>query len=1024
MPEPGREAEALARSEAMRPFDLERGPLLRASLLRLSSEEHVLLLSMHHIISDGWSMGVLVREAVALYKAYSEGREASLPELAIQYADYAVWQRRWLTGEVLERQLSYWREQLTGAPPALELPTDRARPATPSYRGAMESLSLPSDITESLKAFSRDESATLFMTLLAGFKALLYRYTGQADIVIGTPVAGRNQAEVENLIGFFVNTLALRTDLSGNPSFRELLRRVREVAFGAYAHQDLPFEKVVEELQPERNAGRAPLIRAMFVLQNTPQEVLELPGLTLSWLPTAKSMAEFDWVLNAQETEQGLFISFEYNTDLFDAETIRRLLEQLKLLLAGAIAQPESRVSDLPLLTDLERRQLLFEWDRSEVTPEGRSVHGLFEEQAARDADAVAVSFDGERVTYRELDERSNQVAHGLREAGLRPGQPVAVMLDSGPTQIMALLGALKAGCHFVCLDPHYPAARLRQILQEVEPPCLIAAGPHLNWHAELLAEFRQQHACRVMVLGQQAHALTGDEASDNEPVRWFETCPRTAPEVEINPEDLAYIVYTSGSTGQPKGIMQTHEGLCQFVEWQARQFDISAGKRIAQWASITYDASYVEIFGALSRGATLCMTAALTRSDPQALTAWLRDEHVSLLITVPSFARQILQILETEAHSHPLPHMEFLLLAGEALPVALAEEWLKRFPQSPRLYNLYGPTESVLATYYPVVNASAAQRSIPVGSAIDGRHVLIIDEHGKLSPIGGKGEIYLRSRYLTPGYFRQPEQTARAFVQNPLHDDYAERVYLTGDLGRWLSDGTLELFGRKDNQVKVRGMRVELEDIEAALLRHEAVEECVVAAHEYGQTDQRLCAYIVTQGTPAVYELRSFMKATLPDYMVPAAFVFLPALPRLPNGKLNRRALPAPDFQRPEMEHPYAAPETETERTVAGVWHELLRIERIGLHDNFFDLGGHSLLATQVVNKLRNLCAVDLPLRVFFEQPTVAALARWVEAARHEARGEVDSLARLLEQVKQMSDDEVTALLAQHGTLTEGRQE
>ncbi|HET6978722.1 MAG TPA: amino acid adenylation domain-containing protein [Pyrinomonadaceae bacterium] len=992
MPEPEREAEIFMKHEAMRPFDLQTGPLFRATLLQIADNDHFLLLTMHHIVSDGWSMSVLVREAATLYQAFIDDREAVLPEVVVQYSDFACWQREWLTGEVLEEQLSYWRRQLGGAPTELELPVDRSRPKTASYKGAMETLALSEALTESLQALSRSEGATLFMTLVAGFKALLCRYMRQTDIVVGTPVAGRNRAEIENLIGFFVNTLPLRTDVSGDPTFRELLKRVREVALGAYAHQDLPFERVVEELQPERHLGRAPLIRVMLVLQNTPLESLALPDLSFTMVSPTKSMSEFDWVINAQETGHALFISFEYNTDLFEARTIRRFVEHFNLLLAVAVAHPEHRISDLPLLTDTEKSQLLGEWDRSAIGPLGRTVHGLFERQVARDPEAPAVSFNGEQIAYRELDERSNQIAHGLLESGIQRGQPVAIMLDSSLLQIAALLGILKAGCHFVCLDERYPAARLEQMLNEVVPPCLIVGTSQSSSHAELLSKFNSD---QVVVLDEQS----------------FVNCRRTAPEIEVGPDDLAYIVYTSGSTGRPKGIMQTHAGLCQFVEWKGRQFGIAPGKRIAQWASITYDAAYDEIFGALGCGATLCMTDALVRSEPQALTAWLRDEQISLLTTVPSFGRQILQTLQTDRREL---HLDALLLAGEALPVSLAEAWLKQFPQGPQLYNLYGPTESVLATYHRVTELDLTRRSIPVGGAIDGRHVLIIDEQGKLSPLGGTGEIHLRSPYLARGYVAQPEQTAKAFVQNPLQADH-ELVYRTGDLGRWTSDGKIELLGRKDNQVKIRGMRVELDEIEAALLRHEEILECVVALHDFDQTDQRLCAYVVARSTPAAYTLRSFLKDSLPDYMVPGSFVFLLDLPRLPNGKVDRHALPAPDARRPEMESSYVEPETETEITVASVWKELLHVERVSRHDRFFDLGGHSLLATQTVNKIRHACGVDLPLRAFFEDPTVAGVAHKIDTIRPQAQDDLDNLTRLFEQVKQMSDDEVTRQLAQN---------
>ena len=978
MPEPEREAEIFMKREAMRPFDLQAGPLFRATLLHLADDEHVLLLTMHHIVSDGWSMGVLVREAATLYQAYIEDREAALPEILVQYADFACWQREWLTGEVLEEQLSYWRQQLGGALAELELPVDRARPKTPSYQGAMETLALSEELTESLQDFSRSEGATLFMTLVAGFKALLNRYTGQTDIIVGTPVAGRNRAEIEHLIGFFVNTLALRTDVSGDPTFRELLKRVRDVALGAYAHQDVPFERLVEELQPERHLGRAPLIRVMLVLQNTPLESLALPDLSFTTVPATKSMSEFDWVINGQEIGRRLFLTFEYNTDLFEATTIRRLLEQFNLLLTGAMAQPEHRISDLPLLTDSEKHQLLVEWDRSDIAPVGYSVHGLFERQVARDPDAPAVSFAGEQFSYRELDERSNQIAHGLLESGLRRGQPVAIMLDTGLTQIAALLGVLKAGCHFICLDVRYPAARLQQMLNEVRPSCLIAGVTQLQSQSDLVEQFQKHTACQVVVLNEEDHH------------EWFETCPRTAPEIEVSPDDLVYIVYTSGSTGRPKGITQRHADLCQFVEWQGRQFDIAPGKRIAQWASITYDAAYEEIFGALCWGATLCMTGALIRSEPQALAAWLRDEQISLFMTVPSFARQVLQILQTQKRESLLPPMETLLLVGEALPVSLVDAWLKEFPQGLQLYNLYGPTECGLATYHQVSEADLTLRSIPVGRAIDGRQVLIIDQHHNLSPIGGTGEIYLRSPYLSRGYLAQPEQTAKAFVQNPLQNEHRELVYRTGDLGRWRSDGTIEFLGRCDNQVKIRGMRVELEEIEAALLRHEDVLECVVTAHDFDQTDRRLCAYVVTKGEVAPYTLRSFLKNLLPDFMLPGAFVILPDLPRLPNGKVDRKSLPTPDGQRPETELSYAEPQTETELMIASVWKQLLRIERVSRHDNFFDLGGHSLLATQVVSRLRKTLRVETSLRMLFESPTVAELAAAVEVMRKTEAGVV----------------------------------
>ncbi|HKG81334.1 MAG TPA: amino acid adenylation domain-containing protein [Pyrinomonadaceae bacterium] len=788
---------------------------------------------MHHIISDGWSAGVFFKELSALYAAYAADEESPLPALAVQYADYAVWQREYLSGEVLNAQVEYWRERLTGAAPVLELPADRVRPAVQSYRGAAARFEVSREVSEGLKELAHAEGVTLFMTLLAAFKVLLYRYTGQAGIVVGSPIAGRTRAEVENLIGFFVNTLVLRTDLSGGPSFRELLGRVRETALGAYAHQDVPFEKLVEELQPERDLSRSPLFQVMFILQNAPREELVLPGLNMGLVNAGSVTAKFDLSVVFYEDEQVLRGVIVYNTDLFESATIERMVGHFGVLLEAVNADAEQLVTKLPILTEAEQHQLLVEWNESGRAYEQNCPHRLFEKQVELNPNAIAVTFEGEELSYGKLNAQSNRIAHGLRAMGVVEGQPVALMLGTGPRQIAGLMGILKAGGTLLCLDKGYPQNRLKQILEDAQPRCLITELDSINDCEDLLQQMNLPSELKMMVL----------DSTD------LESYPDINPELPIDPASPAYLVYTSGSTGRPKGIIQSHGNFCQFLEWQSDRFQIRAPKRVAHWASISYDASYCEILGALCFGATLCQARRSTRYDSLPLLEWVGKEKISLLQVVPSFCAQVIQHLGSKAngkYQHPLPHLESLLLVGENLGVSLAGELLERFPDKPNLYNLYGPTECVLATHYSMKEVAPDQRAIPVGHNIDGRQIFILDRAGQLCPIGVRGEIYIRSPYLTQGYFKRPEETQRAFIQNPFHDDYPDRVYRTGDLGRRLPDGNIEFAGRVDNQVKVRGMRVELEEIEAVLSRHEVVSECAVVAHDYGQGDQRLIAYLI----------------------------------------------------------------------------------------------------------------------------------------------------------------------------------
>jgi amino acid adenylation domain-containing protein len=974
--------------EVQRPFRLTEGPLMRPVLIRLSDDEHVLFVVLHHIVSDGWSTAILAEELSLFYEALVHDKQPSLSELPIQYADFAYWQRKCLQGETLDGLLAYWRNQLAGELPVLDLPTDRPRTAVQSLRGERQHKLLPPALLESLKSLGKRESVTLFMTLFAAFETLLYRYTGQEELIVGTPIANRNQVETERLIGFFINTLVLRTHLSGQSGFRELLRHVREVALGAYTHQDLPFEKLVEELQPQRNLDRMPLFQVMFMLQNVPLPRFEHADLRLSAMEVYSGATEFDLVMNTIETEEGLLASITYNSDLFDRATVERMLNHYEVLLEGVIAEPNQSLALLPIMTQPERRQLLEEWNDSQDYPQDKAIHVLFAEQVERHPTAPALSFAGQEMSYAALNKAANQLAHGLLQIGVSQGTPVAVLLDSGPLQIMTLLGILKVECHFVCLDPKYPESRLRMILSEVNPSCLITETAILNQ----IEPLRRESSCRIVAV----------DDSD-----WFQTCPNHNPICEVLPGDLAYIVFTSGSTGQPKGIVQTHESFCQFIEWQSRQFQIQPPRRIAQWAAITYDASYAEIFATLCYGATLCLASAEVKADPRAVVEWALRERLSLLQFVPSFCRQVLQVLEEEnpaSNQNPLPDLEFMLLAGEVLPVDLTQKWYALFPHSrPALFNLYGPTESVLATYYNVSEADTRRPLIPVGRAIPGRHILILDQQKQLCPVGVKGEIYLRSKYLTAGYFQNPRETQEVFGQNPLHKEYYDRVYRTRDLGRWLPDGDVEFHGRIDHQVKIRGMRIELEEVEAVLSRHVFIKQCVVTVADK-DLGQRLIAWIVRSENVSPQELRGFMKEWLPDHMIPSAFVFLSELPLLPNGKVDRHALLLSDTElvvAGAVE--YVAPQTPLEISLAESWMGLLHLERVGIHDNFFELGGHSLLATQALNKIRQLCDVELPVRSFFETPTIAGLA---------AKLEDQKLARALEKLKNLSDDEVDEFL------------
>jgi amino acid adenylation domain-containing protein len=980
-------AEELAREEARRPFDLSSAPLIRATLLRLSDEEHVLLLTMHHIVSDGWSMGVLVRELRALYEAFAVGQGSPLEELPVQYADYAVWQRGLLQGEVLEGQLSYWRKQLSGAPEVLEVAGDRARPSAPSYEGAVESVSLPEGLAEGLRELARREGVTLYMLLLAVWQVMLTRYTNQEDVVVGSPVAGRTRAETEGLIGFFVNTLVLRTDLSGDPTFRELLKRVREVCLGAYAHQEVPFEKVVEELAPERHLNRNPLFQVMFILQNESAEAPELPGVSVNSLQPGGTATQFDLTLIAAETGRGLAAALEYQTELFDGARIRRMLGHLQTMLEGVESDPDARLSALPLLTQAEERQSLVEWNSTRVVYGGEErLHRLIELQVGRTPEAVAVRFEGQDLTYRELNARANQLARFLRSCGVGRGERVGVCVERSPEMVVALLGVLKSGGAYVPLDPEYPQERLRFMLEDARVPVLLTQ--------ERLTASLPEHGARVVRLDTDWERVSAEGAENLED--------------DLTGDDLAYVIFTSGSTGRPKGAMNTHRGICNRLLWMQEAYGLSAADRVLQKTPFSFDVSVWEFFWPLMTGARLVVARPGGHRESRYLADLIEQERITTLHFVPSMLSAFLQA----EGLRPLPSLKRVVCSGEALTPELQERFFASAIAA-ELHNLYGPTEAAVDVTYWACERDGEARTVPIGHPIANTQIYLLDPHMRPVPVGAPGELHIGGVNLGRGYLDRPALSAEKFVPNPFSQEPGARLYRTGDLARHLPGGEVEYLGRIDHQVKVRGFRIELGEIESALLAHESVRDCVVLAREDVPGDKRLVAYLVAreEGAPAAGELREYLKGRLPEYMVPQAFVLLAEMPLMPNGKVNRAALRAPEAADNGAGVDGAEPRTPVEARLVEVWAEITGAEEVGIHDNFFDIGGHSLLGMMLVSRVKEVFNVEVSLRVLFEAPTVAEFASALALSLAEEE-QNQSIAEFLDKLDQLSEEEVSCLL------------
>ncbi|WP_223636166.1 non-ribosomal peptide synthetase [Corallococcus sp. EGB] len=941
--------EARLREEARRPFDLTRGPLLRVSLLRLGAEAHVLWLNMHHIVSDGWSMGVLVRELSALYGAHVSGRPSTLAPLPVQYVDYAAWQRDWLKDEALEHHLSYWRRQLAGAPPLLELPTDKPRPRVLSHQGAQVPVRLPGSLSESFQALCQREGATLFMGLVTAWQVLLARYAGQEDITLGSPIAGRTREDTEGLIGFFVNTLVLRTHVDAKAPFRQVLAQVRATTLAAYEHQDAPFEKLVEALQPQRSLSHSPLFQVLIALQNAPTQPLSLPGgsapLRLLPLEQEEQTTQFDLTLALAPTPQGLQGALSYRTDLFEAATLRRMAEHLRVLLEGVVAKPDEAVGLLPMLTAAERQQVLVTWNQTRAEyPRDATIPRLFEAQARRTPEAVAVVSGEQRLTYQQLELRANRLAHRLRKLGVGPESRVGLCVERTADVVVGTLGILKAGGAYVPLDPSYPKERLGWLLEDAD-------GPALVMHSRL-REFLPAFTAQAVCLDTDADLQEG---------------PSTPPSVEVHPENVAYLIYTSGSTGRPKGVAVTHRNAVAFLTWATETFTEEETKAVLAATSLNFDLSVFELFAPLIRGGSVVVV-----QNALSLAEAKPDAEVTLINTVPSAMAQLVKL-----GAVPLS-AQVINLAGEALPETLTKA-VYALPSVKKLYNLYGPSEDTTYSTWSLVG----REEVPnIGRPLTNTRAYVLDKFLQPVPVGVAGELYLAGEGQARGYLQRPELTAEKFLPE-VYGPEGSRMYRTGDRVRYRADGVLEYLGRVDFQVKVRGFRIELGEVESALRQQEAVKDAVVVAKGEG-AEKHLVAYVAPKAgaTIEAQVLRTRLRQRLPEYMVPGTVVVLEALPLNANGKVDRKALPEPDA--PASVSTYEAPRTALEAKLAAIWAEVLRVPRVGVQDDFFALGGHSLLATQVVSRVRTETGVELPLRALFEAPSVASLASRIEGGSH----------------------------------------
>jgi len=951
------ETRRIVNNEARKPFDLAVGPLVRVQLLKLDEQEFVFLLTMHHIIADGWSMDVLMREIMVLYQAMGAGIPSPLPELHLQYADYARWQRESLQDETFAEQLSYWQKQLAGIPPLLELPADHPRPPEQSFRGTIRSLMLSPELSEALRALTRQAETTLFNVMLTVFKALLFRYTRQNDICIGTPIAGRDRVETEGLIGYFSNILVLRTRVSGELTFRELLRQVHEVSLEAHAHQDVPFEKVVEALHPERNMSYSPLFQVMFGFLNAGQTVLEIPGLKLSSYGAIQETAKYDLLMGVMEMRERLSVSLEYSTDLFEADRIERLFSHFRSLLESVVQNPDQHLIDIPLLEQSEREQILVEWNRTSAAyPADVCMPQLFEQQVDENPDAPALIYGQQQVSYRELEERANQLAHYLRSEGVGADTLVAVCLERSIEMVVTLLGVLKAGGAYLPLDSSYPAERLRYMLVDSEAKLLVTAAK--------FAELFLETTTRTLYVENLAEQL-GPQS-------------RVRLKSDAAPAHLAYVIYTSGSTGQPKGVMITHRGLVNYLYWARRAYEVSSEKKnggngSALHSSIGFDLSITSLWLPLVAGESVLLVS--EELGLEGLIATLREQGPFRVVklTPPHLALLNQQLSSDELRRSA----QVVVIGGEALASERVRVWRDHAPET-RLINEYGPTETVVGCcVYEVNGETSREGDVAIGRPIANTQLYVLDGRMEPVPAGVADELYIGGEGLARGYLRRPELTAQRFVPHPFAEDGGARLYRTGDLARYRSDGELEFLGRLDEQVKVRGYRIELGEIESVLRECEGVKEAVVVVED-AEAEKRLIGYVVAEPEVElrVEQMRAQLREQLPEYMIPAVFMELEKLPLTVNGKVDRRALPALGVRKHESDKAFTAPRNTVEIALAKVWEELLGVAPVGITDNFFDLGGSSIMAVRMMAQVEKQFGREIPLTTLFKGATIEYLA------------------------------------------------
>ncbi|MDJ0843510.1 amino acid adenylation domain-containing protein [Crocosphaera sp.] len=946
----------LIQEETVKPFNLEIPPLLRTILIKISNHNYILLLTIHHIISDGWSLGILTKELSKIYQSLLENQPIELPELAIQYTDFSQWQRQWLQGETLNKQINYWKKQLLGSSPILELPTNQPRPSIQTFSGNHQTFTISAEVTQELKKLSGQHGATLFMTLIAAFGVILSRYTHQEDVIIGSPIANRNQSEIEQLIRFFVNTLLLRIDVNNNPTFDELLKRVRTMALDAYTHQDIPFEKLVEELNPERNLSYTPLFQVLFALQNVPKSTLEIPEVTVKTMKIERSLSKFDLSLFMIETETALRGEFEYNADLFEKETIGRMIGHFETLLTQIITNSETQINKLSFLTPEEENQILRESNKTARDyPKDKSIHQLFEEQVKRTPKAIAIVYKNEKITYQELNNKANQLAYYLRKLGIKADSLVGICLDHSIEMLIGLLGVLKAGGAYVPLDPNYPASRLNYMLTDSGIELLLTQQKLLS------------------LLSTENRAVVCLESN-------WETIEQQCQEnldIEICSDNLAYIIYTSGSTGKPKGVGMNHRPLINLILWQLKTSSAKYGTKTGQFTPISFDVSFQEIFSTWCSGGTLVVIPEQVRRDGTALLQFINEQSIERLF-LPFVALELLSSSASNTEYLPSKLSE-LITAGEQLKITpTITNFLTRLPHC-TLENQYGPTETHVVSAFKLKGSPNNWESLPpIGRPISNAEIYILDKYLQAVPIGVSGELYLGGDVLARGYLNRPKLTAQKFIPNPFGEGI---LYKTGDLAKYLADGNVQYIGRIDDQVKIRGFRIELAEIEAILNQHPCVQETVVIVKEYPSGNKQLVAYIISKSnqSPTQTELRTFLAKNLPGYMIPSVFVDLENFPLTPNGKIDRLSLKKKNLDKIMKKTEYIGSRNPIEKQLTDIWQKILERDPISINDNFFELGGSSLLAVPLLHSIEKKLGISLSLATLFQNPTIESLGKIV---------------------------------------------